>query len=305
MATTTLTDRYQRVVELRRNRTKSVFLRFSGFVVLGAIVWAWTSGGPLLGRLSAERRWTNFKNFVGELVPAPVDKSGNWGDAIPWAWELFTDKGLEALLITFGIASAAIILSALFVSPWLPLSSRKLANSNPMGIWGGRRNQFSQTVWRVVGPVVRFSFVLARSVPEYLIAFLLLSLLGLQVWPLVLALAIHNFGILGRLWGEVVENADVEATEQSIAAGGGRFSAYLSRIFPANFNRFLIYFFYRWETCMKDATVLGMLGLLTLGKLIMLEKGFHWDRVFFYILLGASVILIGDLFSTFLRRRLR
>ena len=56
---------------------------------------------------------------------------------------------------------------------------------------------------------------------------------------------------------------------------------------------------------MKDATVLGMLGLLTLGKLIALAKGFFWDQMFFYILLGASVILLGDLFSTYVRRKLR
>ena len=76
-------------------------------------------------------------------------------------------------------------------------------------------------------------------------------------------------------------------------------------LFPAVFSRFLIYFFYRWETCVKDATVLGMLGLLTLGKLIVLAKGFFWDEMFFYILLAASVILAGDLASALLRRWLR
>jgi len=76
-------------------------------------------------------------------------------------------------------------------------------------------------------------------------------------------------------------------------------------MFPTAFNRFLIYFFYRWETCLKDATVLGMLGLLTLGKLIALSKGFFWDRMFFYVILGASLIVLGDLVSTALRRYLR
>ena len=76
-------------------------------------------------------------------------------------------------------------------------------------------------------------------------------------------------------------------------------------LLPALFNRFLIYFFYRWETCTKDATVLGMLGLLTLGHLIALSKGFFWDRMFFYILLGSLVILIGDFISTLIRRWLR
>lgn len=297
--------RLERVATLRRGRAKSPYLRFSAGLVAVFIAVSWLTSRPLLGRLSAERRWENFQNFVGDLVPSPVAKTGSWSEALPWAGDLLADGGLEALLVTVGIASAAIILSAVFVTPFLVLASRRFSRSDPFGIPSARKGVAGAIFWRVAGPVVRFGFVLARAVPEYLIAFLLLSLLGLQVWPLVLALAIHNFGILGRLWGEVVENADAGPAMHGITSGQGRAGAFATRIYPENFNRFLIYFFYRWETCVKDATVLGMLGLLTLGKLIALSKGFFWDRMFFFVLLGASAILIGDLFSTFLRRRLR
>ncbi len=294
-----------RVDELRRARAKSPFLRLSAALVALGILWAWLTSRPLLGRLSAGRRWENFKSFASELVPSPVRKTGDWTEALPWAWGLLTDEGFIALMTTLGIATAAIILSATFVLPLLPLASRQLSRPNPFGIWSGKMGRASQLVRKMLGPVTRFGFVLARAVPEYILAFLLIALLGLQVWPLVLALAIHNLGILGRLWGEVVENAESAAAQHAFASGQSRKGAFASRMFPANFNRFLIYFFYRWETCVKDATVLGMLGLLTLGKLIALSKGFFWDQMFFYILLGASVILLGDLFSTFLRQRLR
>ena len=294
-----------RVEELRRAREKSWYLRVSAVLVVAGILWAWLTSRPLLGRLSAERRWENFKNFAAELVPSPVEKSGDWRDAGPWAMELLRDEGFEALLTTLGIATAAIILSATFVLPLLSLASRELSRPDPFRLWSGRLGGFTPWFRKLVGPVTRFGFVLARAVPEYIIAFLLISLLGLQVWPLVLALAIHNLGILGRLWGEVVENAEAAPSVQALGSGQSRTAVFASRLFPANFNRFLIYFFYRWETCVKDATVLGMLGLLTLGKLIALSKGFFWDEMFFYVLLGASVILVGDLFSTFLRRKLR
>jgi len=295
----------ERVQELRRAREKSLFLRLSIVLVLAGIAWAWLTSRPLLGRLSAERRWENLKNFAGELVPSPVRKSGDWNEAGPWAWDLLIDDGFTALITTLGIATAAIILSATFVIPLLPLASRELSRANPFGLWAGKMGRLATGFRKVIGPVTRFGFVLARAVPEYILAFLLISLLGLQVWPLVLALAIHNLGILGRLWGEVVENAGAAPATQALASGQSRSGVFVSRLLPASFNRFLIYFFYRWETCVKDATVLGMLGLLTLGKLIALSKGFFWDQMFFYILLGASVILLGDLFSTFLRRRLR
>lgn len=294
-----------RVEQLRRERQKSPYLRISAVLVFLGIVWAWTTNSPLMGRLSAERRWENLQNFVGGLVPSPVRRSGDWSDAFPWAWDLLTDEGFQALLTTFGIATAAIILSGTFVVPLLPLASRELSRLRPFGLWSGRSSRWERGVRRVLGPMTRFLFVLARSIPEYILAFLLIALLGLQVWPLVLALAIHNLGILGRLWGEVVENADPSSARQALVSGQTRGGAYLTRILPESFNRFLIYFFYRWETCVKDATVLGMLGLLTIGKLIALSKGFFWDEMFFYVLLAASVIILGDLFSTFLRRKLR
>ncbi len=301
----TAMNRLSRVNELRRLRARSPFLWISGILVLLGVVWAWVTSSPLLGRLSAERRWLNFKNFAGELVPAPVRKSGDWSDAFPWAWELLTDEGFLALVTTFGIATAAIILSGTVVLSLLPLASRRLARVDPFGLGAGKTRRASGLAWKLSGPIVRFGFVLCRSVPEYLIAFLLISLLGLQVWPLVLALAIHNLGILGRLWGEVIENADEAAAVRAYASGQGRAGVFATALFPAVFNRFLIYFFYRWETCVKDATVLGMLGLLTLGKLIALSKGFFWDQMLFYVLLGGSVIVIGDLFSMTLRRWLR
>tara|TARA_B100000925_G_scaffold65282_1_gene44315 strand:+ start:2005 stop:2898 length:894 start_codon:yes stop_codon:yes gene_type:complete len=294
-----------RIDELRRSREKSWFLRLSAVLVLLGILWAWLTSRPLLGRLSAERRWLNFQNFAGELVPSPVRKSGQWGEAGPWAGELLHAGGLEALWTTLGIATVAIILSAVFAVPLLTLASRELSRPKPFGLWTGRMNWVEAAFRLAIGPGIRFAFVIARAVPEYILAFLLISLLGLQVWPLILALAIHNLGILGRLWGEVTENSETAPPIHGLGCGQSRSFVFISRLFPAEFNRLLIYFFYRWETCVKDATVLGMLGVLTLGKLIALSKGFFWDEMFFYILLGSSVILVGDLFSTFLRRKLR
>ncbi|NNE92797.1 MAG: ABC transporter permease subunit [Verrucomicrobiales bacterium] len=310
-------SRDRRIAELRRSRSKDWFLQGSGLFLGALAIWAWLSTGKLTGRLPFERRWQNFKNFLGDLTPSPVRKSdGDWTEAVPWAWNLFAERGAVALMNTIAIACAAIVLAAVVVLPFLPLASRRLGRRDPFGIYPGKEtnqqgafakptllDRFSK--WQIVGGATRFLFVLARAVPEYILAFLLIALLGLQVWPLVLALAIHNFGILGRLFGEVVENADDAAARQGIGAGMTRKQVFATTIFPAIFNRFLIYFFYRWETCVKDATVLGMLGLLTLGHLIALSKGFFWDQMLFFVLLGASVIMVGDLVSTGIRKTLR
>ena len=158
---------------------------------------------------------------------------------------------------------------------------------------------------RFVSGVVRGGFVITRSVPEYLLGFLLVSVLGPDPWTLVLALAIHNVGIIGRLGAEVVENNDVERGQTVLAHGGGRFVVYLFSILPETISRILVYLFYRWETCIREATVLEMLGIVSLGYLFVEAKAARrFDDLVLFVLLGASLVLLGDLMSALIRRRI-
>ena len=64
-------------------------------------------------------------------------------------------------------------------------------------------------------------------------------------------------------------------------------------VYPGALGRFLLYFFYRWETCVREATVLGMLGIVSLGRLITDSRvRMREDEMLFYVLLGASLVLI-------------
>ena len=72
------------------------------------------------------------------------------------------------------------------------------------------------------------------------------------------------------------------------------------------FPRFLLYFFYRWETCVREATVLGMLGVLSLGSLIRDARASNfYDEMVFYVLLGSCLVMIGDFASAVSRALLR
>ena len=72
------------------------------------------------------------------------------------------------------------------------------------------------------------------------------------------------------------------------------------------FSRFLLFFFYRWETCVREATVLGMLGISSLGFWIQDARARnHYDDMFFLILLGGLLVLIGDLVSAAAREWVR
>ena len=187
----------------------------------------------------------------------------------------------------------------------LPVGSRALARGEPFGVLGAA-SRWVHWWWSGVGFLTRSLFILARAVPEYVYAFLLVGLLGPSAWPLVFALALHNLGILGRLWGEVMENQRPEVPRHWIQSGAGRVQSYCGSLAPLSFNRFLLFFFYRWETCIREATILGMLGISSLGYYVSIAHNWlRYDEMLFYVLLGVAVVFAGDVLSDWMRRKLR
>ena len=57
---------------------------------------------------------------------------------------------------------------------------------------------------------------------------------------------------------------------------------------------------------MREATVLGMLGVVSLGYWIQDARAKHfYDEMLFFVALGAIIVLLGDLLSAAARRFLR
>ena len=103
-----------------------------------------------------------------------------------------------------------------------------------------------------------------------------------------------------------VENLPPGPLRALRALGAGRVPLALVGVYPAALPRFLLYFFYRWETCVREATVLGMLGIVSLGYWIDdARHRFRYDEMVFWILAGAAIVLLGDLLSAVVRRWLR
>jgi phosphonate transport system permease protein len=152
----------------------------------------------------------------------------------------------------------------------------------------------------------RFFLTFLRAIPEYIWAFLLVALLGTGAWPAVLALALHNAGILGKLFGETIEDVDPDAARALRGLGATRVQVFGGAILPQVMNRWLLYVFVRWETAIREATVVGLLGVVSLGWFIRDARArTHYDEMVALIAVGALLILAGDFLSIQLRARLR
>jgi len=280
--------------------------------LFGLIITAsWILGDFHLQSFFSQRRLDNVQRFFSEIRPWPLQQSDlGWNQAWPvvkqWAWQLWLDTGAEAFGVTLAVSLVAIVLAAVLGALLSLPAAQNLACPKPFLAGGKPPSSFSIIVWRMVVGVTRLVLVFVRSVPEYVWAFLLLALLGPNFWPLILALVLHNTGILGKLGAEVIENTDQSAPGALRAAGAGRLQIALAVIFPLSLPRFLLYFFYRWETCVREATVLGMLGIGSLGFWMMESRARNrYDELVYYILVGVLLVLAGDLLSALARRVIR
>ena len=293
--------------ELHRRRPRSIFLRLSGAAVIALVILSWWSSDFAADQLLSQRRLRNLQRFVAELRPHPL-QGREFDFVIAWQWtrQVLADRGLTAAAVTLAISMLAIVLAGAGAALLCLPAARTFAAPDPF-IASLRGPPVARRVlWKSLNIVSRSVLVFARAVPEYIWAFLLLILLGPNAWPAVLALAIHNAGILGKLASEVVEDLDHAPLAALRASGASRSQIAVTAIAPLVFNRTLLFFFYRWETCVRDATILGLLGIVSLGYWIQDARARnHYDEMFLLILIGAALVMIADIVSAVARESVR
>jgi len=300
-------QRVDRIEQLRKDRPRSRFLRWSltGFVLL--LVFSLFSGEFQLEHVFSAQRLRNLENFALEVLPPPIRRGEGLQAGLAWAGEILASPmGFEALGKTLAISILAILLAFFVALILTPPGTRSLACPEPFlpGLTSKRRALVLS--WAATLFLTRFFYVFLRAIPEYIWAFILIQIFGLSAWPAIVALAIHNSGILGKLFSETVENLPSAPAIAMRGLGAGRAQIFCFALFPTGLSRFLVYFFYRWETCIRESTVLGMLGIVSLGYYIRdAQATINTPVMLFLILLGSGLVLIGDIFSALVRYLVR
>lgn len=298
----------EEIARLHRERPRSRLLRASlaGLVLLCG--YSWVGGDIALTEFDVARRAANAGRFLDAVLPYPVQQLGhwNWQVAGRWAADLLRNGAGQALATTLAMSIAAIVLAGAMGCIASITAARNLTGSAgfvdapaPPSSW------VRLGAWmRIVG--ARGLLIFLRAIPEYVWAFLLIKIFGFSAWPAVAALALHNAGILGKLGAETIEDIEPEQASALTALGATRAQTLATAIAPQVLPRFLLYFFYRWETCVREAAVLGMLGIVSLGSLVRDARAANfYDEMVFYVMLASALVLLGDLVSAVVRTALR
>lgn len=226
--------------------------------------------------------WGNVgRFFTQDIVPAPL-RSGDGLDGLwPWLHHVFIDQALPGIGATVVLTQIALVVTGALALVAFPLISR----------------HFTGRISRTAGHTV---LVVARSTPEYMLAYILLQLWGPSMLPAVIALALHNAGIIGHLIGR-------RSNEIGLRPDAARgLSRYTFEILPRVYGPFLAFLFYRWEIIMRETAILGILGIHTLGFYI--DSGMQAIRydVAIALILVTAILNIGvDALARYLRGRLR
>ena len=294
------------VPTLWKHRPRSRLVRLTLVLLALLVVYAWVSGDIAFDDMFTARRAQNLDRFLGTEVQ-PFELRGEpfaLSRHAEWAWNLCLDRGFKGVAATLGMSILAMTLAALAAALLLHLAARNIATRHPFQAHVATAARGFG--WRFVTGATRTLLIFLRAIPEYIWAYIFLAMFGASAWPAILALALHNAGILGKLGAETVENLDTKSLFALRQLGATRAQIIVAGLFPLSLSRFLLFVFYRFETCVREATVLGMLGVVSLGYWIQDARSRQfYDQMVLFVLLGAAIVFAADLFSSFVRARLR
>ena len=125
---------------------------------------------------------------------------------------------------------------------------------------------------------------------------------GLGPFPGVLALAVHGAGMLGKFFSESIEEIDQGPIEALRATGAGPIQIIIFGVMPQVITSWIAVALYRFETNLRQATVLGMVGAGGIGfELVGSMKLFQYQDTATCILVIIVMVMAADYISTKLR----
>lgn len=213
-----------------------------------------------------------------DIVPAPLR---NGGELLPWLTKLLETQALPGTVTTVILAQVALALAALIAIFGFPALVPRVSG-------------------RIGSTIAHGVFVILRSIPDYMLAFVFLQILGPSLLPAVLALGLHNGAIIAHLLGQQSRGL---ALRPDAPRG---LSLWGYELLPRQSGTIWALCLYRWEIIIRDSAIMGLLGLGTLGFFI--EKNvqeLRLDRVVVLLLVSAALTLVVDHISTRLRASMR
>jgi phosphonate transport system permease protein len=229
--------------------------------------------------LWSPRTRTQFVDFVQRSWP-PRPPFEGWGSLV------------TAMRQTLELSFLAIVLAT--------------ALSVPVAILGARRTDSHTATGRLLSAAARLVAIVARSIPPTVWALLVLFVVFPGPFPGAIALGIYTFGVLTRLFLEVLENSDPRPAQSLHQIGARGISRFAYGVLPDAASRWTAFSLYRWEVAARESVVVGVVGAGGLGRILQ-DQRTSFDFRGMVVTVGALIIVTWfvDRLSIRLRASLR
>jgi phosphonate transport system permease protein len=193
---------------------------------------------------------------------------------------------LKEMVVTLQIALWGTVLAVVCAVPLGLLSSTNIA-----------------PVW--VRQPIRRLMDAARAINEMVFAMLFIVAVGLGPFAGVLALWIHTTGVLAKLFSEAVEAIDPQPVEGIRATGANAVEEVIYGVIPQVLPLWISYSLYRFESNVRSASVVGMVGAGGIGVVLWeIIRGFQYAETCAVMIIIVVSVSIIDLISASIRKAL-
>lgn len=229
-------------------------------------------------------------DFLSRLVPELRGEVLFRGTETPGslsAWFYDLPRWLDAIRETLEMAALATVFGAIGATLASFLCARNLMP------------------WAPVRFVVRRALEVIRTLPDLVLALILVAAFGAGPTAGVIALTVSTVGSLGKLFAEINEEVDPRQLEALDAAGAGLLTRIRFGLIPQVLPNYASYSLLRLEGNVAAAGALGIVGAGGIG--LELQRAITYTEFSTYLailLLLVSVIFVIDLTSEAIRHRL-
>ncbi len=231
------------------------------------LLWAWK--GADMRPLDLWKDSGNMKVFLAEFFPPDFRE-----------WKSY----LREMIVTVHIAVWGTVLAIVCAVPCGLLSSSNIVP------------------WWVYQPVRRVMDA-CRAINEMVFAMLFIVAVGLGPFAGVLALWIHTTGTLAKLFSEAVEAIDPRPVEGVRATGSSAIEEIVYGVIPQVMPLWISYSLYRFESNVRSASVVGMVGAGGIGVILYeVIRGFEYAQTCAVMLIIITFVSSIDLISARVRK---
>jgi phosphonate transport system permease protein len=300
-ATAETIHRHYRLLVMTRRIYSLIAVAGVGVILVLALQFANSaSSGKFLDRLPY--LFDFIKNFVPddpfEIVRAMFDLPSPYADgSFKYDYEVgrhylfgtsfYVPEYFYEMLVTLNIAFVSTLLGGLFAFLLCFVAASNLGVAAPLR-------------W-----LVRRLLELMRAFPEIVLAGMMAAVLSLGPIAAIFAVSVHTVGALGKMFFEVVENADMKPDEGLRSVGASWLDRVRYAMVPQVMPNFVSYFLLRTEINVRASTIIGAVGGGGIGEVFRQSIGRdHAAKTYAIVILLFVTIVAIDQLSGWLRRRL-